>query len=156
MSTYKKPSEKYNDLHSSSICLLFVGFLGMIYIVLDYFKLLPFDFNFNGNLMFYIVMGILFAAFIIFGFYTAHSAKKIKDTIADEESTTDSIITWAIENLSADVIDSEIEEIAESSEEEKYLLRTEKISSILIDKFDLEDESYINSIIEEIYPELFE
>ena len=156
MGTYKKASDKYNDLHSSSVCLLFVGFLGMIYVILDYFKILPFTFNAQGNFMFYIVMGTLFAVFIISGIYTAISAKKIKNTIADEESNTDTIITWAIENLSNTSIDSDIEDIQDSSDEEKYLLRTEKLSTILIDKFNLEDESYINSLIDEIYPELFE
>ena len=156
MSTFKKASDKYKDLHSSSVCLLFVGILGMLYVVLDYLKVLPFSFNFNGNFMFYIVMGALFTIFIILGLYTAHTAKKVKNTIADEESTTDSIITWAIENLSAESIDTTLEDLSDSSDEEKYLVRTEKLTEILIDKFNLDDESYINSLIDEIYPELFE
>ncbi len=153
MGTYKKASDKYTDLHSSSICLLLVGILGIIYVILDYFKVLPFSFNSN---MFYIVMGALFTIFIILGLYTAHTAKKVKNTIADEESTTDSIITWAIENLSAESIDTTLEDLSDSSDEEKYLVRTEKLTEILIDKFNLDDESYINSLIDEIYPELFE
>ena len=156
MSTFKKASDKYNDLHSSSICLLFVGILGIIYVILDYLKVLPFSFNSNGNFMFYIVMGSLFSIFVIMGIYTVISAKKVKETIADEESNTDSIITWAIENLTADKIDSSIEAIDECIDEEKYLLRTEKLENILINEFNLEDESYINSLIDEIYPELFE
>ena len=156
MGTFKKASDKYKDLHSSSVCLLFVGILGMLYIVLDYLKVLPFSFNANGNFMFYIVMGALFGIFIIMGFYTAHSAKKAKDSIADEESNTDSIITWAIENLSDSIVDSTIEDIDDCSDEEKYLLRAEALATMLTNEFDLDDESYINSLIDEIYPELFE
>lgn len=156
MSTFKKASDKYKDLHSSSVCLLFVGILGMLYVVLDYLKVLPFSFNSNGNFMFYIVMGILFGIFIIMGIYTANSAKKVKDSIADEESNTDTIVTWAIENLSDKLIDSTIEDIDDCSNEEKYLLRSEALATMLTNKFDLDDESYINSLIEEIYPELFE
>lgn len=156
MSTFKKASDKYNDLHSSSICLLFVGILGIVYVILDYLKVLPFSFNSNGNFMFYIVMGSLFSIFVIMGVYTVISAKKVKETIADEESNTDSIITWAIENLTAEKIDSSIEAIDECMDEEKYLLRIEKLENIITNEFNLEDESYINSLIDEIYPELFE
>ena len=98
MGKFKSANERYNDLHSSSICLLFVGILGVLYVILDYLKMLPF--SFNGNLMFYIVMGSLFVIFTIMGIYTAFSAKKVKATITDEETNTDSIITWALDNLS--------------------------------------------------------
>lgn len=156
MGKFKKASDKYNDLHSSSICLLFVGILGTLYVILDYFKVLPFSFNNNGNFMFYIVMGSLFVIFIIAGIYTAMSAKKIKSTISDEESNTDSIITWALENLSASQLDASIDDINDCIEEEKYLLRIAAIEAMLIKEFNLEDESYINALIDEIYPELYE
>lgn len=154
MGKFKTASDRYNDLHSSSICLLFVGILGTLYVILDYFKVLPF--SFNGNLMFYIVMGGLFIIFTIMGVYTAISAKKVKGTITDEETNTDSIITWAIENLTAEKVDACIEEINDCVEEEKYLLRIAALEAALVKEFNLEDESYINSLIDEIYPELYE
>ena len=101
-------------------------------------------------------MGGLFGIFTIMGLYTAKSAKKVKDSIADEESNTDSIVTWAIENLTDKIIDSTIEDIDDCTDEEKYLLRAEALSTLITNEFDVEDESYINSLIEEIYPELFE
>lgn len=156
MGTFKKASDKYNDLHSSSVCLLFVGVLGIIYVILDYLKVLPFTFNSNGNFMFYIVMGALFVIFIIMGLYTAKSAKKVKDSIADEESNTDSIVTWAIESLTDKIIDSTIEDIDDCTDEEKYLLRAEALATLITNEFEIDDDSYINSLIEEIYPELFE
>lgn len=156
MGTFKKASDKYNDLHSSSVCLLFVGVLGIIYVILDYLKVLPFTFNSNGNFMFYIVMGALFGIFIIMGLYTAKSAKKVKDSIADEESNTDSIVTWAIESLTDKIIDSTIEDIDDCTDEEKYLLRAEALATLITNEFEIDDDSYINSLIEEIYPELFE
>ena len=154
MGKFKTANDRYNDLHSSSICLLLVGILGTIYVILDYFNVLPF--SFNGNFMFYIVMGSLFIIFTIMGIYTAHSAKKVKATITDEETNTDSIVTWAIENLTASRLDNSIEEINECGEEEKYLLRIAALETELIKEFNLEDESYINALIDEIYPELYE
>ena len=154
MGKFKSANERYNDLHSSSICLLFVGILGVLYVILDYLKMLPF--SFNGNLMFYIVMGSLFVIFTIMGIYTAFSAKKVKATITDEETNTDSIITWALDNLSSSKIDASIEDINDCGEEEKYLLRIASLEAILIKEYDLKDESYINALIDEIYPELYE
>lgn len=154
MGKFKTASDKYNDLHSSSICLLFVGIFGLIYVILDYLKVLPF--SFNGNFMFYIVMGALFLIFTIVGIYTAISAKKVKETITDEETNTDSIITWALENLTATQLDASIEDLDECGEEEKYLLRIAALEATLIKEFNLEDESYRNALIDEIYPELYE
>ena len=156
MGNFKKASDKYNDLHSSSICLLFVGIIGTLYVILDYFKVFPFSFIDSGNFLFYIVMGSLFVIFIIVGLYTAKSAKKVKETISDEETNTDSIITWAIDNLSSTQLDSLIEDIDDCGDEEKYLLRTATLEGILKKEFELEDEAYINSLIDEIYPELYE
>ena len=154
MVKFKTASDKYNDLHSSSICLLLVGILGTIYVILDYFKLFPF--SFNGNFMFYIVMGSLFIIFTIIGIYTAISAKKVKETITDEETNTDSIITWAMENITASKLDAAIEDLEDCGDEEKYLLRIAALEAVLIKEFNLEDESYINALIDEIYPELYE
>lgn len=154
MGKFKSASDKYNDLHSSSVCLLLVGILGLAYVILDYFKVLPF--SFNSNFMFYIVMGSLFLIFTVMGVYTAFSAKKMKTTISDEETNTDSIITWSIENLTAEKIDNSIEELDECGDEEKYLLRVASLEALLVKEFNLEDESYINALIDEIYPELYE
>lgn len=156
MSTFKTAKEKYDDLHSSYVCLLIVGILGIIYVILDYLKVIPFSFNNNGNFMFYIVMGSLFSIFIIMGIVTYNSAKKIKAHIGDEEETTDNILAWAKETLSAEEIDKTIEGIEDCGNEEKYLLRVEALNKLFVEAHSLDDEKYINSLIDEIYPELFE
>ena len=146
MSTFKTAKEKYDDLHSSYICLLFVGILGIIYVILDYLKVLPFSFNDNGNFMFYIVMGSLFSIFIIMGIVTLNNAKKVKASINDEENTTDKILAWAKNTLSAEEIDNGIEGIEECVEEEKYLLRVEALNRLIAEAHSIEDEKYVNSV----------
>ena len=61
-----------------------------------------------------------------------------------------------IENLTAEKIDNSIEELDECGDEEKYLLRVASLEALLVKEFNLEDESYINALIDEIYPELYE
>lgn len=156
MSTFKSARDKYKDLHSSYICLLVVGILGLFFVALDYFKVLPFSFTSNGNFMFYIVMGSLFTIFIIIGITTFINAKKIKETINDEEYATDQIISWAKASLTSEDIDNTIDGIEECIEEEKYLLRYEALYKTIAETHNLDDEQYINSLTDEIYPELFD
>ena len=101
-------------------------------------------------------MGSLFSIFIIMGIVTLNNAKKVKASINDEENTTDKILAWAKDTLSAEEIDNNIEGIEECVEEEKYLLRVEALNKLITEAHSLEDEKYVNSLIEEIYPELFE
>ena len=137
MSTFKSARDKYKDLHSSYICLLVVGVLGLVFVGLDYFKLLPFSFTSNGNFMFHIVMGSLFIIFIIMGISTLINAKKIKETIDDEESATEQILSWAKNSLTPESIDSTIDGIEECIEEEKYLLRYEALNKIIAETHNL-------------------
>ena len=174
---YVKARDKYNDMKSSAFCLIFVGLIGLIVIVLDYTNLLPFKLNASKDLFFYIVMFALFAIFIIAGIFTIKSAKKINASIPDEESQTDSIITWAIENLTAEHIDNLCSAISSESlnndtlegspdevyddfsklpDEAKYLLRIEVMEKLILENSDTTDKTYIASIIDEIYPELFD
>ena len=101
-------------------------------------------------------MGSLFSIFIIMGIVTLNNAKKVKASINDEENTTDKILAWAKNTLSAEEIDNGIEGIEECVEEEKYLLRVEALNRLIAEAHSIEDEKYVNSLIEEIYPELFE
>lgn len=170
---FVKARDKYSDMKSSAVCLTAIGFIGFIIILLDFFDILPFKINANHSYIFYITMGGLFIIFFISGIFTSRSAKKVKESISDEESQTDSIITWAIENLNTDMIDSLCSDAYNESndsdaatdlendfthlpEEAKYLLRVEVICKMIMDKFEINDDSYINSMIDEIYPELFD
>ena len=101
-------------------------------------------------------MSALFLIFIIAGIYTTISAKKIKETISDEESLTDTIVAWIMDNVTSEQIDKDIEDFSELPDEVKYLSRSEAVGNIIKAQFDIQDEDYINSIIDEIYPEIFE
>lgn len=170
---FVKAKDKYSDMKSSALSLIVVGFIGLIIVILDFMNLLPFKINANNSLIFYIVMGGLFLFFTISGIFTSRSAKKVKDSISDEESQTDTIITWAIENLNTETIDSvcsstynennnsdsmeiDVAVFSQLPDEVKYLLRVEVIEKMITEKFEINDDSYINSMIDEIYPELFE
>ena len=153
---FVKAKDKYSDMKSSAFCLILVGILGLLVIICDYLNILPIRLNANKSFIFYFVMSALFLIFIIAGIYTTKSAKKIKETISDEESLTDTIVAWIMDNVTSEQIDKDIEDFSELPDEVKYLSRSEAVGNIIKAQFDIQDEDYINSIIDEIYPEIFE
>lgn len=190
--TFVKARDKYSDMKSSAVCLFIIAIIGLGVTIMDCFDMLPIKLNGNNSWIFYFAMFALYTIFIIVGIYTLHSAKKVKSTISDEESQTDTVIAWALDNLTAEYIDDKCskrraeliekeefvlaqkaEEDPETSEElEEHFERTEpfevlpeelkcfdreEILALEIKKqYDINDDSYIASIIEEIYPEIFE
>lgn len=207
---FVKAKDKYSDLKSSATCLIIVGIIGLIVMILDCMDMFPISLNANKSFIFYFTMIGLFVLFLIIGFITLNSAKKIKSQISDEESQTDTIITWAVENLSAEAIDRfctdlsngtlKLEKIDDDNEDEnsedsedvnnddadiseniddsennddteeetefvefdqlpdelKYLQRCDVIGNIIKKNFKIDDTSYISTIVEEIYPEIFD
>lgn len=190
--TFVKARDKYSDMKSSALCLFIIAAIGLIITVLDCFDMLPVKLNANNSWIFYFAMFALYIIFFVTGIYTLHSAKKVKSTISDEESQTDTIIAWALDNLTAEYIDNKCaKKRAELMEKEEYILaqkaaedpeyneemtshfeRTESFESLpeelkcfdreeilaseIKEKYSLDDDAYIASIIEEIYPEIFE
>lgn len=153
---FVKAKDKYSDMRSSAICLIVVGLIGASVILLDYLDIFPIKLNANNSFIFYFAMVALFIIFIVLGIYTIMSAKKIKDSISDEESLTDTIVAWALDNITSEQIDNEFDNFSELPDEVKYLSRAESLGKLIETQFDIHDEAYINSVVDEIYPELFE
>lgn len=153
---FVKAKDKYSDMRSSAICLIVVGLIGASVILLDYLDIFPIKLNANNSFIFYFAMAALFIIFIVLGIYTIMSAKKIKDSISDEESLTDTIVAWALDNITSEQIDNEFDNFSELPDEVKYLSRAESLGKLIETQFDIHDEAYINSVVDEIYPELFE
>lgn len=158
---FVKARDKYSDMKSSAYCLVIAGIVGLLIVLLDYLNILPFKLNANNSILFYFAMITLFVIFLITGIYTFRSAKKVKDSISDEESQTEKIISWVKDNLTAEFIDEKCSESEDmdfdnSPDEAKYLSRFDIISMLIADNFEISDEAYLNSIVEEVYPELFD
>ncbi len=153
---FVKAKDKYSDMRSSAICLIGVGLIGVSVILLDYLNVFPIKLNANNSFIFYFAMTALFVIFIVSGIYTMVSAKKVKDSISDEESLTDTIVAWALDNITSEQIDNELDDFSELPDEVKYLSRAESLGKIIETQFDIHDEAYISTVVDEIYPELFE
>lgn len=150
---YVKKSDKYKDIHSSSLSLIIVSVCGAIFLVLNAFSLLPIQFAFEGlsGGLFYVIMGTLFAVFFIGGLVSLRSANQIKSEIQSEEDLTKQIIEYITDKFSTESIN-----VTSENEAEIYYERVEIIKSAINDKYGELNEAYLESLIEQIYEKLFD
>ncbi|MGN0377770.1 MAG: hypothetical protein ACI4ED_09050 [Suilimivivens sp.] len=153
---YVNNEEKAQENQSSAYTLLIVGGAGLVLIVLFFFDLLPIHSLVLNKYMVSGVLGTLFILFIIMGFVSLRNYKILIRKAGKENNLTSEIKKWCAESLSADYIDSNLAFSEDTTEELKYFARFDKIKSIIQSQFMNLDEAYLDRLIDEIYPEIFE
>ena len=155
---YVKASDRAENYRSSAFALLFVGIIGVIFLILSYLKIIPLNLAPNISVIFYVVMGLLFVVFIVIGVKSLSSAKAIADTAEDEDALTDRIYTFFKENHNEDTIDGIAfsNEDAPLTSEEKYFPRSKAIKQLITDNFGELDEAYLTELCENIYSDIFD
>ena len=149
---YVESSKKAQEFKSGGLSLLFVGGLGLICILLILFGIIPLHMNLFSKYLIIGVMGSLFILFIVMGFLSVKSYKKFEIKASEEDTLTQNLTSWVKENLHKEQIDADIEE---ASEELLYFLRTEKMKEMITHKFLNLDAAFLDSFIDDIYPEIF-
>lgn len=177
-----KAKDRYADLRSSGYSLIIIAILGYVVLILDHYEILPVRLNVNQSWIFPFALISLFTIFIISGIFSLRSAKKIKGTISDEEVQSDTITTWILDNIHSEKIDILCEErrlnayasltdsdndentdmeippfesFYDIAEELKSFEREEVMTELISKQFDIDDASYISSLLEEVYDEIF-
>lgn len=150
---YVKLSDKYADVLSSAYTMLFVGILGVIFLLCLVKGIIPISLG-ATSWLFYTVMGIVFGSFVIFGFISLLNAIKLKDAAKEEEAIIDEINTWADENIKSENIDEGLD--LEDSIEELYFFRFARIKDVIMHQFENIDEPLIEELSEQIYQNLYE
>ena len=98
------------------------------------------------------VMGTLFILFIVMGLLSMKSYKKFEFKASEEDNLTQKLTIWCQENLTKENIDTDIED---TSEELLYFQRSEKMKELISNKFMNLDAAFLDSFIDDIYPEIF-
>ncbi len=163
--SYKSSSEKAEDNRSSAWTLLFVGFVGLILMILGAVGILPL--RIGNPYMFYGVMSAIFLLFIVMGFVSMKNAKLFAKKAESENSLQDTVTKWCQENFVAEALDAEIraegaEAIAEYTEQEEfpeewlYFKRTELMKQKLNHQFMNLDQAFVDHFIDNvIYEKIF-
>lgn len=155
---YIKQEDKYKDVKSSGYVFLIVGMIGTVFMFLNIFGIIDFYLASNIKYLTYIVMFGMFILFIIIGFYSLHSSKKIKEEAKVENDLTNDIMEWFRKNFSGDDVDENADiNISDISQEEiRYFKRTEAIKNIITQTYGELDVSYLDKIADDVYQELYD
>lgn len=155
---YVKQEDKYKDVKSSGYVFLFVGMIGMVFMLLNVFGMVDFYLASNIKYLTYIVMFGMFILFIIIGFYSLNSSKKIKEEAKVENDLTNDIMEWFKKNFNGDDVDENADiNISDISQEViRYFKRTEAIKKIITQTYGELDVSYLDKIADDVYQELYD
>lgn len=152
--TYMNSGAKAEENRSSAWVLLVVGVLGMLIMILGITGVLPF--HVGNPYMFYGVMSAVFILFIVMGVVSMRNAKIFEKKAESENSLVDTLLKWSEENLTAEKIDTQIENVAETPEEALYYKRFEVIRNQMNHQFMNLDQQMLENLIDtKIYEQIF-
>lgn len=152
--TYMNSGAKAEENRSSAWVLLVVGVLGMLVMVLGITGVLPL--NIGNAYMFYGVMSAVFILFIVMGVVSMRNAKIFEKKAESENSLVDTLVKWSGENLTAEKVDAQIENAADTPAEALYYKRFEVIRSQMNHQFMNLDQQMLENLIDtKIYEQIF-
>ena len=153
---YQNSAAKAEDNRASAYTLFIVGILGFACDLLVFTGVIPVFHN-AGTTRYLVcgVMGALFVLFIVFGVVSMRDSRILLVQAQSEDSLLSELTKWCKENLSAETIDSGLFD-EEMSEEQKYFKRTDKMRTIINDKFMNLDQGLLEHFLDEYYQGLFE
>lgn len=152
---YINNEEKAEDNKTSAYTLLTVGVLGFAVIILIFMDVIPVYMSVTNKYIVTGVMGVLFFLFIVMGGVSLKNSRILFKKASKENNLTREIKKWCINNLHRQDIDQELE-LADQPEEIKYFQRTAYMRGAISRQFMNLDEGYLDRLIDEVYPEIFE
>ena len=152
--TYMNSGARAEENRSSAWVLLVVGVLGMLVMILGITGVLPL--NIGNPYMFYGVMSAVFILFLVMGVVSMRNAKLFEKKAESENSLVDTLLKWSGENLTAENIDAQIENAADTPKEALYYKRFEVIRSQMNHQFMNLDQQMLENLIDtKIYEQIF-
>lgn len=153
---YRKSAQKAEENRSSGYMLMIMGGLGLLVIILVFMDIITLPLPLMNKYMICGVMGGLFVLFVIMGFFSVKSSKVLAKKAESEDNLTNEIKKWCEVNLTAEIVDKDLFSEEETSVEIKYFKRVEKMKQLISHQFMNLDEGFLDSFIEDSYPEIFE
>lgn len=147
--TYVKKEDKYNDLKSTAYIFTIFGILGLVFVGLNMAEVLTL---LTSPLQF-IVLGGVSIGFIIIGIRSWFQSRSVYQLIDTEKEVTTKIKEWLEVNITEETL-AQFE--SDEPSELIFLKKVEYIKTRLLEVFDVDSETYLDSIVEEFYSEHFE
>mgnify|MGYP002510617584 CR=1 FL=1 len=154
-SVYMNNEERAEENRTSAYTLLTVGGIGFVIILFIFLDIINLHMSVTNKYMVTGVMGVLFILFIVMGIVSMKNSKILKHKASKENKLTLEIKKWCLENIFKDQVDESLN-IVDQPEELQYFQRFDHMKKMIQNQFVNLDESYLERLIEEIYPEIFE
>ncbi len=142
---YVMKAEKYKDYKATVSVFLSMGFLGIVFVILNIAGVL----NILSGTIPNVVMGGLFIFFIYIGISTHTKAKEIGLEIGDEQKMTEEITLWLKENITPDYLASLHDESV--SDEVNFFRKTEAVKEKLQEQYPDQKEAYLDRLIDDFF-----
>lgn len=152
---YINNEERAEENRTSAYTLLIVGGLGFVLDILFFMDVIQIHMTLVSKYMISGVMGVMFLLFLVMGMISMKNSRILQKKAGTENNLTQEIRKWCNAQLSAEEIDSKLA-LEGLSEEVKYFQRFEKVKELIQNQFINLDEAYLDRLIDEIYPEVFE
>lgn len=152
---YRNNEEKAEDSKTSACALLGVGCIGVTVVILFFCDVIKINMSLTDKYMFAGVMGVFFLLFIIMGVVSLKNFHILTGKAHKEKNLTIEIKKWCLGNMEKDKIDQELE-LAGVQEELKYFQRIDYMKRMVGRQFMNLDEAYLDRLVDEVYPEIFE
>lgn len=149
---YVSKKAKAADLKSTAYTFTLVSIVGIIFLILFLFDVLPFETEIHMKILSSVVMGIMFLIFLIIGLRSFLEIKAVSHAADEEEQLFSEITEWFCSSFTAEDMDGDSETTEES---QQYFSRYEAIQQAISEKYPGLDEAFLDHIIETIYSELF-
>lgn len=152
---YMNNEERAEENRTSAYTLLTVGGIGLVVIVLIFMDVINLHMSVTNKYMVTGVMGVLFLLFVIMGIVSMKNSRILKRKASKENKLTIEIKKWCVENIRKNQVDESLD-IMGQPEELQYFQRFDYVKKLIQNQFVNLDEGYLERLIEEIYPEIFE
>lgn len=155
---YQNNAERAQENRSSAYVLLVVGVIGAVGVLLLFFDKLPIAMNPFNRYMTSGIMGVMFLLFIAMGIISMKNSKIFEKKAKTENNLTGEIKKWCLETLNMEQLDAGIFTAEEDSLEEeiKYFRRFDEVKRLVNHQFLNLDQAYLDHVIDEVYPEIFQ
>ena len=150
---YKDPAERATEYKSGAETLLLVGFVGIILLILVDIGIIPISLSFESKILVNVVMGGMFLIFLVVGFNSARTYKKLVAQTDSDDELEKKITEWFEKSVTLDMITSD--ENDKESEESLYFDRIKRIKEQITSNFDDVDPSFLEHLSDKIYNNLF-
>ena len=152
---YHSKAQQASEAKGSALALLICGLVGLAVSLLWAFNLLPGNMSVSRRFIMCGTLGALSVFMLIASYFSMKSSKRLLKGANAEDKRTEEILKWAKEvltpaGLDDGMIDSGMEE------EEKCILRMQRICYEINNKFMNLDPAYIDEMGERIYLMLYE